>query len=166
MWRGQICRSCTQLVELDLSYLKLGDPPLLQLADSCTLLRKVRSSRRVHSPSTTAALDSVHGNRSESHGFTSDFDNGNRSESHGLFAIPSMGVVASHMEYAAIEQLSLECCWNVGNAGVCAVVAACTSLEALVLSGCAKLSDVALGSYPPSQAHATRELRHSCTHAL
>ncbi len=54
------------------------------------------------------------------------------------------------MEYAAIEQLSLECCWNVGNAGVCAVVAACTSLEALVLSGCAKLSDVALGSYPPS----------------
>jgi hypothetical protein len=25
LWRGQICRSCTQLVELDLSYLKLGD---------------------------------------------------------------------------------------------------------------------------------------------
>lgn len=77
-----ICRSITQLVELDLSYLKLGDLPLLQLADSCTLLRK----------------------------------------------------------------LSLECCWNVGNAGVCAVAAACTSLEALVLSGCAKLSDVALCS--------------------
>ena len=67
---------------------------------------------------------------------------------------------------AANEQLSLECCWNVGNAGVCAVAAACTSLEALVLSGCAKLSDVALGSYPPSQAHSARELRHSCTHAL
>ena len=44
------------------------------------------------------------------------------------------------------NQLSLECCWNVGNAGVCAVAAACTSLEALVLSGCAKLSDVALCS--------------------
>ena len=43
-------------------------------------------------------------------------------------------------------QLSLECCWNVGNTGVCAVAAACTSLEALVLSGCAKLSDVALCS--------------------
>ncbi len=60
--------------------------------------------------------------------------------------------------------LSLECCWNVGNAGVCAVAAACTSLEALVLSGCAKLSDVALCSYPPSQAHATRvaALLHAC----
>jgi hypothetical protein len=101
-----------------------------------------------------------------------------------------MGIVASRMEYERFRaweswrvtsgtavpavskpccehwQLSLECCWNVGNAGVCAVAAACTSLEALVLSGCAKLSDVALGSYPPSQAHSARELRHSCTHAF
>jgi F-box/leucine-rich repeat protein 2/20 len=88
LWRGQICRSCTQLVELDLSYLKLGDPPLLQLADSCTLLRKVRSSRRAHSPSTTAALDSDDGNRTKSPAGR---------PSHELLAIPMMGVVASHL---------------------------------------------------------------------
>jgi hypothetical protein len=76
----------------------------------------------------------------------SDPDHGSRSEAPVGRPFPQSLNRVAHEQLS----LSLECCWNVGNAGVCAVAAACTSLEALVLSGCAKLSDVALCSYPPS----------------